>query len=867
QMMAAARPRAEDRFAGLPVLEEKLHEARAAGESVTRRLRLVRDESFKHPLIRVEDEMSGGRLLRQRAMVADHVMVKPLDPRMPEADLLKRLDVPGASVRRRMPASGVWLVAFPLAGLETVPDALARFARLRDVVRVAEPDYIVHAGTTAYPNDPSFNELWGMDNTGQSGGVADADIDAPEAWSLHTGSSSVVVAVIDSGMDMSHPDLHPNLWTNPGEIPGNGIDDDGNGYVDDAHGWNFVNNTYNPQDDHGHGTHCAGTIGAAGDNSEGVAGVCWEVSLMPLKFLDSSGNGTLADAVEAVAYSTMMGVTLSSNSWGGGGFSQALLDEIVAADSAGILFVAAAGNAALNMDVTPDYPGSYNVPNLITVASTTSADGLSSFSNFGLTTTHLGAPGSDIYSTLPGGGYGFNSGTSMAAPHVSGACALLKSFKPGLTHHQMRALVLGTVDAIPALQGRTVTGGRLNAFSALMASDDILLSPSQELTVRGPVGGPFTPGAQVFTLSNQSPDTAPWSFSVNRSWVTLSAAEGVLPPGASTTVTATLNEEAGGLLAGVRTATFTLHNSGTGRSQTRIMRVRVTPPPLYSFDLDTDPGWARDGQWQHGAPQGQGALNFGFPDPASGATGSSVFGVNLAGDYTADPGSAQYLTAGPFDLTGMNSVSVRFKRWLNTDHLPWVEAAVEVSNDGVFWAALWDNGGAAITDSNWTEVEQDLSLIADGRPQVHVRWKHHVTASGAYPYSGWNLDDIEILGVPAVQLRMTLPASVEEGGSPVLAKITALPVLPSDLVVSLSSSRPGEKLGLPATVVIPAGEEEAEFVITPLQDTLVDGSQAVLVTASAAGYPSHEAQVLVHDDEQGALGLILPATAAEGAGV
>lgn len=865
-----SRPEARDRFAAAGVLAEKLHETRLGGREVARRTRLVRDASFKYPLIRLEEELvmgaGGWRLARQRAMVADHLMVKPLDPEMPESELLDRLGIPGATVRRKQPASGVWLVAFPLAGLETVPEALAKFAGLRGVVRHAEPDYIVHAGTTNYPNDSSFSELWGMDNTGQTGGVPDADIDAPEAWAMHTGTHAVVAAVIDSGMDLNHPDLLPNLWTNPGEIPGNGIDDDGNGYVDDVHGWNFVNNTGNPQDDNGHGTHCAGTIGAAGNNSDGVAGVCWQVSLMPLKFLNSAGNGTLSDAVEAVAYSTMMGVTLSSNSWGGGGFSQTLLDEIVAADQAGILFVAAAGNAALDMDVTPDYPGAYNVPNLVTVAATTSSDGLSSFSNFGLTTTHLGAPGSDIYSTIPGG-YGLNSGTSMAAPHVSGVCALLKSFKPALGHHQIRELVLATVDPIPALQGRTVTGGRLNAHSALLASSDVLLSPSQNWTVRGPVGGPFTPGEQVFTLSNQSPDTAGWSFSVNRSWVTLSSTEGVLQAGESATITATLNEQSTGLLAGTHAATFSLLNSTTGHAQTRVMQVRVNPPALYAFDLETDPGWAREGQWQHGTPQGQGGLNFGHPDPASGASGQGVLGINLAGDYNVSPGGSEYLTAGPFDFTGMKDASVRFRRWLNTDHLPWVEAGIQVSNDGVFWAALWDNGTEPLMDGQWTQIEQDLSLMADGQAQVYVRWKHQVHASGAYPYSGWNLDDIEILAVPAVQLRMTLPESVEEGGPPVTARVTALPVLESDLVISIGSDRPGEKLSLPESVVIPAGQEYAEFQITPLQDDLVDGTQHVGITASAEGYPDHAAVLKVHDDEQGVLALLVPATVTEGAGV
>lgn len=841
------------------------------GGEVARQLRLVRDESFKYPLIRLEEDLAHGpdgwRLVRQRAVVADHVMVKPIDPALPESLLLERLGVPGASVRKKFPASGVWLVAFPLAGLETVPLALAKIStQLQGLVHQAEPDYIVHSTSTNLPNDPSFNELWGMDNTSQSGGTPDADIDAPEAWTLETGSRSVVAAVIDSGMDMNHPDLFANLWTNPGEIPDNGIDDDENGYVDDVHGWNFVSETNTPQDDNGHGTHCAGTIGAVGDNGIGVAGVCWQVSLMPLKFLNTAGNGALSDAIEAVAYATQKNVTLTSNSWGGGGYSQTLLDTIVAADQAGILFIAAAGNDTLNMDVTPDYPGAYSVPNLITVASTTHTDQLSWFSNYGLTTTHLAAPGSEIYSTVPGG-YGLNSGTSMAAPHVSGVCALLKSHKPGLSHHQIRTLVLNTVDVIPALQGRTITGGRLNAHSALLASMDVLLTPSQEVTLSGPIGGPFTPDAQTFTISNQSPDTVEWSASVNRSWLTLSTLEGTLSPGETVSFTATLNAASLALLAGLQTATVSLLNETTGRVQTRLIHLRVTPPPLYTFDLETDPGWAREGQWMHGTPQGQGGLDFGSPDPAGSSSGQSAFGINLAGDYSLAMSGPEYLTAGPFDLTGMKNASLRFQRWLNTDHLPWVTATIDVSPDGISWYSIWDNGTTAITDNQWASFEYDLPSLADGQPSVYVRWKHEVNASGAYPYSGWNLDDIEILALPAAQLQLTLPAALEEGGPPVTAKVLTTPVLENDLTITLTSNRPGEKLSLPTSVIIPAGEDEVDFLLTPVQDSLVDGTQWVAITASAEGYSPHTANVAVHDDEEGQLSLTLPATGLEGSGL
>jgi subtilisin family serine protease len=283
-------------------------------------------------------------------MVGDHVMVKLRDPKMAEAALLALLSDGSATVRRRMPASGLWLVAFAEPKVDTVPRAVSRMAKLKDHILVVEPDHIMTA--QAMPNDASFSTLWGMHNTGQSGGTVDADIDAPEAWDLSTGSHDVVVAVIDTGIDQTHPDLLANLWTNPGEIADNGLDDDGNGYVDDTRGWDWVNSDNNPNDDNGHGTHCAGTIGGTGNNDTGVAGVCWQVSLLGLKFLNASGNGFESDGAEAIAYATDLGVTLTSNSYTGTSYTQAMKDTIDEAHEAGILFVAAAGNNAPRTSTT-----------------------------------------------------------------------------------------------------------------------------------------------------------------------------------------------------------------------------------------------------------------------------------------------------------------------------------------------------------------------------------------------------------------------------------------------------------------------------------------------------------------------------------
>ncbi|HEU5181952.1 MAG TPA: choice-of-anchor D domain-containing protein [Candidatus Polarisedimenticolia bacterium] len=354
----------------------------------------------------------------------------------------------------------------------------------------AEPNYLV--GIDLVPNDPRYPELYAMHNTGQTGGTPGADIHAESAWSVSTGSRSVLVAVIDTGIDYNHPDLAANIWTNPGEIAGNGIDDDHNGFIDDVHGYDFINNDGDPFDDHFHGTHCSGTIGGVGNNSIGVAGVNWQVSLMALKFLSAGGSGSTSDAVRAVEYGTQMGVDITSNSWGGGGFSQTLLDAINAAGAADILFVAAAGNAASNTDLFPQYPASYNARSIVSVAATDHNDHLASFSNYGLTTVDLGAPGVDILSSLPGAAYGLLSGTSMATPHVAGAAALIRAVAPGIGVEELKATLLASVDPIPALTGRTVTGGRLNAFRPIATPDENAPGAIVDLVAESPTGSGVT---------------------------------------------------------------------------------------------------------------------------------------------------------------------------------------------------------------------------------------------------------------------------------------------------------------------------------------------------------------------------------------
>lgn len=364
------------------------------------------------------------------------------------------------------------LAKFKISGMST-KEAIERL-KSHQAIEYVEPDYQVSIAST--PDDPRFDELWGLNNEGQTGGTADADIDAVEAWDISTGSRDVVVGVIDTGIDYSHSDLASNMWVNSSEIPGDGIDNDGNGFVDDVHGINAITNSGDPMDDEGHGTHVSGTIGASGNNATGVVGVNHEVSLVGCKFLDAAGNGSTSDAIKCIDYMVGLknaGVNLRvlNNSWGGGGYSQALADAIASSEAADLLFVAAAGNDTIDNDVNPHYPSNYENASVLSVASTDQTDNISWFSHYGLTSVDMGAPGSAILSTTPGESYASYSGTSMATPHVAGAAALVLSINPELNTQELKELLMSSGDANAALQGVTVAGTRLNVNQALIDAD------------------------------------------------------------------------------------------------------------------------------------------------------------------------------------------------------------------------------------------------------------------------------------------------------------------------------------------------------------------------------------------------------------
>ena len=340
---------------------------------------------------------------------------------------------------------------------------------------LVEPNFIYHIDRT--PNEPDYVKQWGMHNTGQVtdtnfSGIAGTDIDAERAWDITTGSENgPLIAVIDTGIDYTHPELKDNMWVNTAELNGQaGVDDDANGVVDDIYGANFTDakqTTGNPMDDNGHGTHCAGVIAARGDNGAGVVGVAWKAKLLASKFLDANGNGTLENAIKAVDYATKMGAKIMSNSWSGGGFSQILQDTVQKTHDAGAVFVVAASNNGESNDVRPAYPASYPIPNIISVAAVDSRGQVPDFSNYGVKTVHVAAPGKDIYSTVKGGAFETLSGTSMATPHVAGVAALLWGQEPQLTNVDIRTRIVAGARPLASLRQKTISGGMLNAYYTL----------------------------------------------------------------------------------------------------------------------------------------------------------------------------------------------------------------------------------------------------------------------------------------------------------------------------------------------------------------------------------------------------------------
>ncbi len=599
-------------------------------------------------------------------------------------------------------------------------EAVKRLEFRGDVLHYVEPVYIVHALDTI-PNDPLWGDLYGMDQ-----------IRAPQAWDEHTGDQEFIVAVIDTGVDYTHPDLVANIWTNPGEIPGNGQDDDGNGYVDDVHGYDFYSNDSNPMDGNGHGTHCSGTIGGVGNNNIGVAGVNWSCRIVAAQFLGSGGSGTIEGAINAIEYCAANEFKVSNNSWGGGGFSQAMFDAIQSAgDNFGHIFCAAAGNSGSN---GASYPGALSCDNIICVAATDSNENLAGFSQYHITEVDLGAPGVDVLSSTPGNNYSYYSGTSMATPHVAGGVALIYSVIGEATAVEVKDIILSTTRPIPALDGRCVTGGVLNVFDALGATFlgpqismvstvpaeldpgthlqvRVLVDPREDDLVDGSVKLRYrSTGGGVWSMADMEPEGP------GGNWVAYVPA---MECGDSPEFYVSCEGAVSGLVE---------HPSGGADNAYNWLVGSLLIALEDNGETNGDwvvSGDAADGQWNRGVP-----VNCDRGDPPADEDGSGACWLtdNSSSDgcnSDVDEGST-ILTSGVIDLADIDSPVLSYARWFsntygaapNTDTF-----VVEYSTNGSSWSILETVGpNGPDVDGGWVRVEWDLDGIIGGAEQMQLRF-------------------------------------------------------------------------------------------------------------------------------------------------
>jgi subtilisin family serine protease len=640
-------------------------------------------------------------------------------------------------------------------------------------VRYADPDDVMTAAQV--PNDPAFSRDYGLLNTGQTGGTPDADIDADEAWNITTGSSNVVVADIDTGVDYTHPDLAANMWHNPGEIPGNHKDDDGNGLVDDYYGYDFANKDGDPMDGDGHGTHVAGIIGMVGNNATGSAGVNWNVKIMALQYIQSaatvSGNvkGDIAAAVSAIEYATMMrqlyessGGALGANvrvinaSWGYWDIvpPQALKDAIDASGEAGILFVAAAHNQARDNDVTPVYPASFDSPNIISVAATDHDDRYASFTDWGATSVDLAAPGDAVWSTWPGGGYQFSSGTSMATPLVAGAAALVWSASPNLTAAEVKARLLNSVDPIGQIGANanypTVTNGRLNVRNALLYQppDGESIAPAAVGNLSVATTTPWSASLAWTATGDDGATGRATSYDVRYSstpiteanWAAATPAAGEPAPqaaGAAETVTV------GGLDPGTQYY-FALKVRDNDGNESALSNLAAGATGAATALLNDDAEaptalWDATGMWHRSTLRGHDSPTAWYY--GQDATGTFYNGTQHTGSLTL---------AAPINLTGVSQAKLRFNDWLQIADFPALETArVQVSRDGAAWATVWETLQSSL---DWEPQAVDLTQFVGG--PLYIRFSFNTNDNVAPPWAmsqgleGWHVDDIRVL-VPA----------------------------------------------------------------------------------------------------------------------
>lgn len=618
-----------------------------------------------------------------------------------------------------------------------------------------EPNYSYQL-TEVIPNDPFFSNQYGLKNTGQSGGTIGADISAPDAWETTTGSRELIVAVIDTGVDMDHEDLAANIWTNVNDPVGNG-DEDGNGFEDDTFGWDFINDDNDPDDDQGHGTHVAGIIGALGNNGIGVSGVNWNVTLMALKVFGIDGEATLEDIIPSIVYATDKGAHVINASWGDGVYSLALKEAINNFISAGGLFVAAAGNETntwflQDNDNYPYYPASYEMDGMISVGATDRYDTLSAFSCIGYNSVDLFSPGSGVYSTVHNNSYSAKSGTSMAAPFVAGTAALIWSVSPELSSLEIKDRILGNVDRLALLNGKCWSGGRLNAAAVFEVDKEI---PGQVLDLE--ITGS---GFETITLEWTAPSdflngaTKEIKFYEVRCSTELSELLNW------TDASRVLDEPVPDVPGSVESMTVNGLNAGTeyyfglkaldsvGNRSLLSNHVSVKTLPLYPiFSDDVESG---TGEW-------------GVEPTWTVISDDSVSGDNSWTDsplapYSVNTNSA--LMSPSISLVGSSNTVLQFQHKFDIE--PRGQDLLDAANLEVYhfsqgWEVLEKYFDSS---SKWHRETFDLSWFDGKTIQIRFRLVTNASDPEGYFFDGWSIDDIQISS--QLPLYLSVPEEVWE---------------------------------------------------------------------------------------------------------
>lgn len=753
---------------------------------------------------------------------AQRLLVKPKHVDARSNDTAKAVN--GARIERVFRHLGNLQVLELPPGLPTqvAIDALKRAG----VVDYAEADQVVRLRATE-PNDPKFanGELWGLRNT--VGGVPGVDIKAAEGWDIRRDAPNVIVALVDSGVRLTHQDLAPNLWRNTGEIAGNGIDDDRNGVVDDMHGFNAWADNGNPADDIGHGTHVAGSIGAAGNNALGVVGVAWRVQLMATKFTDPNGEGTVSDAIACIDYARQMGAHIINASWGGPDLfnSTALRDAIAAARDAGIIFVTVAGNNQGNNDLVPYYPGAFDLDNIVVATAIDRYDRLAWFANYGALTVDLGAPGHEILSAWVGhdADYSYMNGGSMAVAYVSGAAALLRAHFPGDDYRTTIRRILENTEPMTALAGKTKTGGRLNLFRALTGGTTAPVVPSVTIAATDATASESAGDAAVFTVSRTGPTASPLTVIYTVSGSATNGADFaaltgtvVIPAGAAAaTVSVVPVDDV--TFEGSESVTLTLLAGATytlGTATTASVTIADNDaPPLPTVTIAAVDANATEG----GVDTGTLTIS------RSGATTAALtVNVTISGSATSgvdfDPiATAVTIPAGAAAAT----VVVRTREDSQVE--PVETVTVTLSSGATYTLGSAVSATVSITDNDQAQQEPPAAATT-----VSIR-----ATSGYALELGWSRGEFTVK---------------RDGGS------TATP-LTVRLNVSGTASAGSDYDALPATVTIPAGRSSVSVSVQPKRDRRVERTETVIVTVgNGAGYApvagsGASATVFIVDDD------------------